>query len=170
MAALNRKLTLHDIRMTVRDAYSSLRICKGVLNDPDRLEPLRAELNTRSPLGRLLPDGWSRTAKGRPRYDSWTRGFAAGLIEAEWNQIMHNEVEFCYRHPDRPEVLFSTHKESVHRKTEEFYERNAGPELNDYESAHVWKGTNKSIDGKWMLQRTKQLQESCSSDCPEQEQ
>lgn len=157
MAALNRKLTLRDIRMAVRDAYSSLRICKGVLNDPDRLAILEAELNTRTPMG-------------RPRYSLWTRGYAYGLKEAEWNQIMHNEVEFCYRHPDRPEVLFSTHKVSVHRKTEEFYERNAGPELNDYESAHVWKGTNKSIDGKWMLQRTKQLQESCSSTCPEQEQ
>lgn len=42
---------------------------------------------------------------------------------------------------DASGVLFSTHRDSTHRKTEEFYAANRGCELPKLEGAHVWKGT-----------------------------
>ena len=47
-------------------------------------------------------------------------------------------------------TLFSTHRDSTHRKTEEFYSAGKGSELGKLESAHVWKGTDKPYTA-WSL-------------------
>lgn len=131
---MHRRLTMADVRNRVASAYSMLRITKGDLSQlAEAINPLRAELN-------------SRTASGRRRYSTFMAGYAAGLGEAEFNRIMQYEVEFVYRHLET-KVIYSTHYGSSHRSTEEFYDRQAGSELNDYEAAHVWKGTDKAFNG-----------------------
>ncbi len=128
-------LDMKTIRSRVNTAFSTLRFSHGGVPMMGRLlGPLREELNT-------------RTEGGRWRYPSYLRGYAEGLIDAEFHRILVHEVEFCYRHPET-KVIFSTHRDSTHRRTEEFYERQAGHELNNYESAHVWKGTDKPF-GEW---------------------
>lgn len=128
-------LDMQSIYSRVSTAFSTLRFSKG---DPAMLnrllDPLREELNTRTPYGRR-------------RYPAYLQGYAQGLTDAEFKRILQHEVEFCYRHPDT-KVIYSTHMGSSHRSTEEFYDRKAGSELNNYESAHVWKGTDKPF-GKW---------------------
>lgn len=128
-------LDMQSIKSKVSTAFSTLRFSHGGVEMMGRLlEPLREELNT-------------RTAFGRRRYPTYLAGYAQGLIDAEFQRIMLYELEFCYRHPDT-KAIYSTHRDSVHRLTEEFYERHAGHELNNYESAHCWKGTDKPF-GKW---------------------
>jgi hypothetical protein len=75
--------------------------------------------------------------KGTPRH---VREFLRGYYEA-LNELVWREMEFCYR--DAAGTLFSTHRDSTHRKTEEFYSAGKGSELGKLESAHVWKGTDK---------------------------
>jgi hypothetical protein len=67
---------------------------------------------------------------------TYARGYLHALMDSLWS-----ETEFCYRNSSG--VLFSTHKESAHRRTEEFYSSGRGVLLGEMESAHVWKGTDK---------------------------
>lgn len=67
---------------------------------------------------------------------TFARGYLRALMDALWS-----DVEFCYR--DAQGVLYSTHSDSTHRKTEEFYQSGRGSELAALECAHVWKGTDK---------------------------
>lgn len=67
---------------------------------------------------------------------TYASGYIRALLDALWS-----EVEFCYR--DASGVLYSTHKDTPHRKTEEFYSSGRGCELGNMEGAHVWKGTDK---------------------------
>lgn len=128
-------LDMQSIRSKVSTAFSTLRFSKGGTEMMHRLlEPLREELNT-------------RTEGGRRRYPAYLAGYTTGLIDAEWFRIFQYELEFCYRH-QVTKVIYSTHYGSSHRSTEELYERHAGHELNNYESAHCWKGTDKPF-GKW---------------------
>ncbi|CAD5377307.1 hypothetical protein OF001_U20234 [Pseudomonas sp. OF001] len=127
-------LDMQAIASRVSTAFSTLRFSKGDLKMMGHLlEPLREELST-------------RTAYGRRRYPMYLVGYAQGLTDAEYRRIMQYEVEFVYRHPET-KVIYSTHYGSSHRSTEEFYDRQAGSELNDYEAAHVWKGTDKAFNG-----------------------
>lgn len=67
---------------------------------------------------------------------AFARGYLRALLDGLWQ-----EVEFCYR--DSKGVIYSTAKDSTHRKTEEFYSSGRGHLLGDMESAHLWKGTDK---------------------------
>lgn len=74
---------------------------------------------------------------------AWVRGYVDGydkaLFDANWQYL-----EFCYAQIiDGETVLFSTHKDSTHRKTEEFYNSGRGHELSTLEGRHYWKGTNR---------------------------
>ena len=102
----------------------------------------------------------SKTASGRHRYVGYTRGFARGVFDALWHTLMQEKVEFVYKlRRDVPQInakqgeLFSTHKQSVHRLTEEFYEAELGILLSDAYHSHVWKGTDKPI-GAWSVPRS----------------
>lgn len=79
----------------------------------------------------------SRT-KTRARYTQYIKGFVQGLITAHRARIFQNEVEFCYIVDG---VLYSTHKNSTHKSTEEFYQNGTGHLLNDAKSGLYWKGT-----------------------------
>ena len=79
----------------------------------------------------------SRT-KTRARYTQYIKGFVQGLITAHRARIFQNEVEFCYIVDG---VLYSTHKNSTHKSTEEFYQNGTGHLLTYAKSGHFWKGT-----------------------------
>lgn len=129
-----RKLTMADIRNRISEAYSMLRITKGDLDQlSKKINPLREELN-------------SRTTRGRRRYGVFMAGYAAGLGEAEFNRIMQNEVEFVYRNPETG-VIHSTHRGSKHLPLEPFYDNGTSHLLDGFETAHVWKGTDKAFNG-----------------------
>ena len=106
-----------QIEQRIRSHFQVIEDSRGTL---DRLNsamlPLWAELA-------------SRTAGGRHRYTAYTSGFARGVFDALWHTLMQEKVEFVYQlRNDVPKInakkgeLFSTHKQSVHRLTEEFYE------------------------------------------------
>lgn len=83
----------------------------------------------------------SKTPAGKARYSRETRGYASGFNAALFQRVMREKLEFCYLGPDG--VLFSTHKASKHRLTEEFYKENKGHLLGTYPCTHVWKDTDK---------------------------
>ena len=137
-----------QIEQRIRSHFQVIEDSRGTL---DRLNsamlPLWQELS-------------SKTPGGRHRYTAYTRGFARGVHDALWHTLMQEKVEFVYRiRQDLPEInakrdeLFSTHKQSVHRLTEEFYEAGIGIKLNDAYYSHVWKGTDKPI-GAWSVPRS----------------
>ena len=137
-----------QIEQRIRSHFQVIEDSRGTL---DRLNsamlPLWAELA-------------SRTAGGRHRYTAYTSGFARGVFDALWHTLMQEKVEFVYQlRNDVPKInakkgeLFSTHKQSVHRLTEEFYEAELGILLSDAYHSHVWKGTDKPI-GAWSVPRS----------------
>jgi hypothetical protein len=82
------------------------------------------------------------TGKVRPRpvYSYHMKGFVSGYCRAWDNARYRNDLEFCYLQNG---ILFSTHKDSIHRKTEEFYAAGKGCELGDLPSGHYWKFSDK---------------------------
>ena len=137
-----------QIESQIRSHFQMVEYCRGTL---DRLNsmmfPLWQELSSKTPGGRY-------------RYTAYTRGFARGVHSALWHTLMQEKVEFVYQlRKDVPQInakkgeLFSTHKQSVHRLTEEFYEAELGILLNDAYYSHVWKGTDKPI-GAWSVPRS----------------
>lgn len=88
-------------------------------------------------FNKIREEVYSRTTSGQDVYDRYTQGAVCGMIQ----YATHNLWEFCYR--DSSGIIFSTHKDSIHRTTEEFYASGRGCELANMECAHVWKGTDK---------------------------
>lgn len=82
-----------------------------------------------------------RQPNGRRKHSERTAGFAQGLIYLEIQNIWHEHIEFVYKNEQG--VLFSTHKQSTFRRTEEYFSSNRGHELGDLPCAHVWRGTEK---------------------------
>jgi len=120
---------LSDISAAINDTFNSARQF-GLTHDEllKRVKAIADELNTRTPAG-------SR------RYSEYEAHYANGYIAARQDDIWQLYTEFCYR--DSAGVLYSTHRESTHRKTEEFYAAGRGAELAKLEGSHVWKGTDK---------------------------
>lgn len=139
------------IEQQIRSHFHMIEDSRGTL---DRLNSLMF------PLWQELG---SKTPGGRHRYTAYTRGFARGVHSALWHTLMQEKVEFVYQlRKDVPQInakkgeLFSTHKQSVHRLTEEFYEAELGILLSDAYYSHVWKGTDKPI-GAWSVPRKSNL-------------
>ena len=76
----------------------------------------------------------------RSVYSAYVKGFVRGMCRARDNRVMRDLVEFCYV---KDGVLYSTHKASTHRSTEEFYSTGRGCELGGLPSGFYWKGTDK---------------------------
>ena len=91
-------------------------------------------------IGELHKELNSRTAAGHRRYSLYCAHYASGYAHACW-QAMWTHLEFCYQ--DASGKLYSTHRQSVHARTEEFYAAGRGAELGDLPCTHVWKGTAK---------------------------
>jgi hypothetical protein len=120
--SLDRAVKIQNQSVTrLRDVFSTVRICR--MPATDARERVQSVFNA-------LP-------KSTPRHViEFLRGYCTALQDSVWS-----DVEFCYR--DASGTLFSTHRDSTHRKTEEFYASGKGCELGNLESAHVWKGTDK---------------------------
>lgn len=123
-------LSTSQIETRLGDIYSTAYITK----------PTSAELHER--LNNFLAELCERTPGGRRRYSVETIGYARGYARALDNQIMREQVEFVYRSLHSG-YIYSTHKQSTHKSTEEFYEKGEGALLGEMEAAHVWKGTDK---------------------------
>lgn len=121
--------SMSTIRTRIMDVFSMARICKW------RADELDAHLQEQITLPMQ-----SRTPGGRLRHSIWLQGWVSGVIHAERERLWQ-EVEFCYR--DKDGVVYSTHRDSTRRTTEEFYARNEGHLLGSMECAHLWKGSDK---------------------------
>lgn len=75
----------------------------------------------------------------RAVYSNYVKGYVSGLL-AMHRAALRSKVEFCYV---KNGILFSTHKVSVHRSTEEFYSAERGCELGKLPCAHFWRGSDK---------------------------
>lgn len=126
-------LNLGQWETRVHDVYSMARICK--MTQTEILARVQSQIY----------DELQRKHGGkRAVYSAYVHGYVSGLMHAEQQDIMQNHVEFCYLVDG---VLFSTHKDTEKRQTEEFYARDAGHELNDKPSGFVWRGTVKPYFG-----------------------
>jgi len=123
-------MTTRQIETATADIFSTATICRHT--SAELYQRLREQIT--EPMQ-------TRTPAGRRRFTSFARGYAAGVIAEKLNALWYKEVEFCYR--DEAGQIFSTHKQSAHRSTEEFYAAGRGVELARMECAHVWKGTDK---------------------------
>lgn len=113
-------------------------------------------------LARELRDLWSTWSVCKlsaremdARYRKWRETWpkrvtvhAQGFVSGVMDQLRHDvwkQVEFCYRSPDG--VIYSTHKganaSACHKSTEELYAADKGFLLNDWESAHLWRDSDK---------------------------
>jgi hypothetical protein len=122
-------LSLQQIETRINDVFVMAKLCKHT----------NVQLNAN--ISESMQVIYSRTPAGRLRYSIWKQGYSRGLIAAH-NSAIWKDVEFCYRNKDG--VIYSTHKNSSHFSTEEFYSVGQGCLLADMESAHVWIGTDKN--------------------------
>jgi len=60
-------------------------------------------------------------------------------VNSEYLHQVYDYLEFCYMGKDG--VLYSTHKKSKHRSTEEFYSSGRGHELFHLQGDHYWRGS-----------------------------
>lgn len=121
-------LLLSEFETRVHDAIFDAKLC----------HVKSSELSAK--FDKIREEVYSRTPSGRARYDRWTQGAVAGMIQYASHSLWE-KMEFCYR--DSEGIIFSTHKDSIHRTTEELYAVGRGCELANMECAHVWKGTDK---------------------------
>lgn len=126
-------LNLSQWETRVHDVFSMARICKMT----------QAQIHE-SVQSQIYDELHRKHGGKRAVYSAYVHGFVSGLLRAEQNTIMRNDVEFCYLVDG---VLFSTHKDTDKRQTEEFYARDAGSELSNAPSGFVWKGTVKPYFG-----------------------
>lgn len=113
--------TSYSLAQEARDLFMTFRICKM------SSEEIEARLKT-----------WRETFP--KRLTNHERGFVDGYVWA-LRDALWQDVEFVYR--DANGILYSTHKGTELRSTEEFYQRGEGCLLGDMECAHVWKGSSK---------------------------
>jgi hypothetical protein len=74
-------------------------------------------------------------AKAPEWVHTYVQGYEACIVDG----LYRNELEFCYVGPDG--TMYSTHKETTHRSTEEWYAAGKGHELGNLPAGHFWKGT-----------------------------
>lgn len=131
----NTNLDMGQWKARVSDLFTDARMCRRT----------HGEILTML-SGRIYPELNRCTAGGRPVYTSYMKGYVYGLIDAQRDQIMRNEVEFCYLVDG---VLYTTSKRDTGKpSTEVFYAANRGHVLTDAPSAHYWIGTEKKYTGE----------------------
>lgn len=133
-------LTLTQWETRVFELFSTVRVC--------RMTSAQVIERTDSAIYEEL----NRKHGTRAVYSSYVKGYVAGLISAARARIYAEQVEFCYVIDG---VIFSTHKTSSHRLTEEFYSAGRGAELANYPSGHFWKDSNKPYTGPSLLSASK---------------
>lgn len=84
---------------------------------------------------------FAKYKSGRSKHPHYMQMFAKGYFFALRNRIYQEYLEFCY--VDGSGVMYSTHRQSSHRSTEEWYQAGQGSELAKLPSGHYWKGSDK---------------------------
>lgn len=130
---MNKILKMNEWKTRVNEVYSMVRICKmHSKKEMDYVsEKIYSELNRKHAGNRYV-------------YPAYIKGYVQGLIDAQRESIWRNDVEFCYLVDG---ILYSTHKDSSRRKTEEFYQVDKGYILNDCPNGHIWKDSDKVFTG-----------------------
>jgi hypothetical protein len=126
---MNKILTMSDWEVRVAEVFSMIRSCRM----------------TSAAMNAYVKDKvWSESSRKHGRrsvYSTYVQGFVQGLVRARSNDLYHDHLEFCYVGADG--VLYSTHRQSTHRSTEEFYVAGRGHVLPTLPHGHFWKGTDK---------------------------
>lgn len=125
---MRKILSTLDWETRVGDTYHMVELCHMA----------SAEANTY--YAQQIDTELNRKHGTRSVYSAYVKGFVRGMCRTRDNHIMRDLVEYCYVEDG---VLFSTHKASTHRSTEEFYSSGRGCELGNLPSGFYWKGTNK---------------------------
>lgn len=121
-------LSLQEWETRVGDTYHMIELC--MMPSAQMNEYLRSRIDSEL----------SRKHGTRPVYSQYEQGFVKGLCRARDNRIQRDMMEYCYI---KDGVLYSTHRFTTHRSTEEFYQSGRGCELADLPSGFFWKGTDK---------------------------
>ena len=126
----NAILSMGQFETRVNDVFSMAIIC-GQSSE---------ELQNR--LNRHVYDEVNRTTgKSKRRvYSGYMSGFVQGLITSARDDLYKNHLEFCYLVDG---VLYSTHKTSEKKTTEQFYKNDTYKVLNSAPNGHYWRKSNK---------------------------
>lgn len=115
-------------RTRVNEVYSMVTLCR--MEQSAELEYVQKHI--RAELGRK----WGK----RFIYSPYLQGYVEGLLDAKREHITRELTEFCYVQNG---ILFSTHKQSTHRLTEEFYSAGKGAELCSLPHGIYWRGSDR---------------------------
>ena len=127
----NRILGMGEFKNAVADLFSSARIMRVT---HEQFLDMR-ERYVMNELRRVTP-----TAR-KPVYTQFMHGYVTGLMDCEMAALYRYHLEFGY--VDSDGVIYSTHADSTHRKTEEFISTDRGSLLGEMPRCHFWKGTDK---------------------------
>ena len=128
--AQNRILGLGEWETRVSELYSLARNCR--LTHAALLERrntvIHAELN--------------RKHGKRAVYSQWLKGFVAGYMRAKDAELYASHLEFCY---EVEGALYSTHKESKHKLTDDLLGTETYTHLVERSTrhGHYWRDTDK---------------------------
>lgn len=128
--SLPASVTMTQIETRIADIFHMARICRQTSAELDAA--LRAQIL--DPLN-------TRTPGGRHKHSAWVSGYAAGYIAARRADLYRYHLEFCYKAPDG--ALYSTHDESTHKRTAEFYAAGRGGELANMPGGHYWRDSDR---------------------------
>lgn len=126
---MKASITLSELETRISELFTMAIICKYPSDE------LNAYLKTYifDPLNAKYPSG-------KPKFSNYLKGYAQGCISVHRARIINELTEFCYLVDGE---LYSTHKQTDKRKTEEFYQAGRGAELGNYPSGFYWKGSTK---------------------------
>lgn len=121
-------LTVREWQTRVDSTYHMVILCK--MEQSAELDYVAKHI--RAELARK----WGKRAV----YSVYLHGYVQGLIDAKREYIARELTEFCYLQNG---ILFSTHRDSTHRLTEEFYSAGKGCELGRLPNGLYWRGSDK---------------------------
>lgn len=121
-------LGMREWQTRVNDVYHMVTLCK--MEQSAELEYVQTHISAE------LARKWGT----RRVYSVYLQGYVQGLIDAKRERITRELTEFCYVQNG---ILFSTHKQSSHRLTDEFYSADKGSELGNLPNGIYWRGSDK---------------------------
>jgi hypothetical protein len=131
----NTILNMGQWETRVSDVFHMVKLCK--MTQEDAIEYYKKN---------IYSELYRKVGKTKPKhvYSVYMHGFVYGLMRAEQKRIERENLEFCYLVDG---ILFSTHRDTDKRKTEEFFQAGKGSYLVDKPSGFIWKGSDKVYFG-----------------------
>ena len=124
-----KRLSMTELTNRIASIYGMAIITKPTSNE------ISKKLNTI-----VWEELTSRNSAGKYRYSGYIRGYVSGYQKACYENIMNNHVEFCYAYEGE---LYSTHKHTMHKSTNELYDQGKGHLLSKCKGDFYWFGTDK---------------------------